>query len=114
MLDLQYQLAEFESDDLGVRVHGTTQELPIDRFQAEVPHLTPLPEHRFLGALALSRKVSWDCLVSFRGNRYSVPAVYAGKRACPRLARGVCGLSGAVSRRVPMLGSSCRTPCGAA
>ncbi|HET7517061.1 MAG TPA: hypothetical protein VFN05_05060, partial [Actinomycetes bacterium] len=29
--------------------------------------------------LALSRKVSWDCLVSYRGCRYSVPATQAGK-----------------------------------
>src|SRR5436853_7695386 len=27
----------------------------------------------------MSRKVSWDCLVSYQGNRYSVPATYAGK-----------------------------------
>jgi len=39
-----------------------------DRFQAELPHLTPLPEQRFVGTLTLSRKVSWDCLASFRGS----------------------------------------------
>jgi hypothetical protein len=44
-----------------------------------LPHLTRLPEKRFVGTLALSRKVSWDCLVSYQGNRYSVPATYAGK-----------------------------------
>jgi hypothetical protein len=49
-------------------------------FQIEALHLTPLPEQRFVGTLALSRKVSWDCVVSFRGSRFSVPAVYAGKR----------------------------------
>src|SRR6202007_2377015 len=51
LLDLQYQLAHFESDDLDVRVHATTQERPIDRFQAEVAHLTPLPEQRFVGTM---------------------------------------------------------------
>ena len=61
---------------------------PIDRFQAEIPHLTPLPEQRFVGTLALSRKVSWDCLVSFRGSRYSVPAVYAGKLVWLLVSRG--------------------------
>jgi transposase len=88
LLDLQYQLAQFESEDLDVRVHATTQERPIDRFQVEAPHLTRLPEQRFVGTLALSRKVSWDCLVSFRGNRYSVPAVYAGKRVWLLVSRG--------------------------
>jgi hypothetical protein len=69
-------------------VHSTTQERAIDRFQTELPHLTPLPEQRFVGTLALSRTVSWDCLVSFRGSRYSVPAVYAGKRVWLLVSRG--------------------------
>jgi hypothetical protein len=50
--------------------------------------LTPLPEARFVGTLALSRKVSWDCLVSFRGSRYSVPAVYAGQLVWLLVSRG--------------------------
>src|SRR4030095_1651389 len=81
-------LAAFERDDLDVRVHTPTQERRIARFQRERPHLTPLPEQRFVGTLALSRKVSWDCLVSFRGSRYSVPAVYAGKRVWLLVSRG--------------------------
>ena len=88
LLDLHYQLARFEEEDLDVYVHSTTQERAIDRFQTELPHLTPLPEQRFVGTLALSRKVSWDCLVSFRGSRYSVPAVYAGKRVWLLVSRG--------------------------
>lgn len=72
-------LARFECEDLDVQVHGTTRERPIDRFVAEQPALTPLPEQRFVGTLALSRKVSWDCLVSYEGSRYSVPAGYASK-----------------------------------
>lgn len=72
-------LAAFERDDLDLLVHHTTQERPLDRFAAEQPHLTPLPEQRFVGTLALARKVSWDCLVSYQGSRYSVPAVYAAK-----------------------------------
>lgn len=65
--------------DLDQQIHSTTQERPIERFRAELPALTPLPEQRFVGTLALSRKVSWDCLVSYRGCRYSVPATQAGK-----------------------------------
>jgi Mu transposase, C-terminal domain len=60
-------------------VHSTTQERPTERFAREQDELTPLPEQRFVGTKALTRKVSWDCLVPFRGNRYSVPAMYAGK-----------------------------------
>ncbi len=82
------ELAAFERDDLDVRVHTTTQERPIDRFAREQPHLTPLPEQRFVGTLALSRKVSWDCLVSYQGSRYSVPATAAGKRVWLLPSRG--------------------------
>jgi transposase len=82
------ELAAFEQDDLDVRVHSTTQERPLDRFAAEVPPLTPLPAARFVGTLALSRKVSWDCLVSFHGSRYSVPAVYAGQLVWLLVSRG--------------------------
>jgi len=77
--DFLQELAVFEHDDLDQRVHSTTQERPLDRFEVERPTLTPLPEQRFVGSLALSRKVSWDCLVSYRGCRYSVPATQAGK-----------------------------------
>lgn len=73
------ELARFEREDLDVRVHGTTGQPPLERFAAEQPQLTPLPARRFIGTLTETRKVSWDCLVAFRGNRYSVPAVYAGK-----------------------------------
>ncbi len=75
----QEELARFEREDLDVTVHRTTLERPIDRFAAEEPLLTPLPESRFVGTLALSRKVSWDCLVPYLGSRYSVPAGYASK-----------------------------------
>jgi transposase len=82
------ELDRFEQEDLDVRVHSTTLERPIDRFAQEHPHLTPLPDQRFVGTLALSRKVSWDCLVSFRGSRYSVPATYAGKLVWVLVSRG--------------------------
>jgi Mu transposase, C-terminal domain len=88
VLELHNQLARFEEDDLDVYVHASTQERAIDRFQSELPHLTPLPKQRFVGTLSLSRKVSWDCLVSFRGSRYSVPAVCAGKRVWLLVSRG--------------------------
>lgn len=72
-------LATFERDELDLLVHHTTRERPVDCFATEAPHLLPLPGQRFLGTLAVARKVSWDCLVSYGGSRYSVPAAYAGK-----------------------------------
>jgi transposase len=81
-------LARFVADDVDVRVHSTTQERPIDRFAREQPALTPLPRAPFIGSHEESRKVSWDCLVSFRGARYSVPWVYAGQRVWARASQG--------------------------
>ena len=74
----QEALAAFERDDLDVRVHSTTKEPPLERFRAEQPALTALPAQRSVPTTALTRKVSLDCLVSYRGSRYSVPWRYAG------------------------------------
>jgi hypothetical protein len=48
-----------------------------DRRQQPIPAYVLLnallnAQERFVGTLALPRQVSWDCLVSFRGCRYSV------------------------------------------
>lgn len=91
-------LAGFERDDLDLRVHGTTHEAPLARFAQERALLTPLPEGRFVGVQTESRKVSWDCLVAFRSNRYSVPAAYAGKMVWLRVSHG-CRLVVFSSRR---------------
>jgi len=81
-------LARFEAEDMDLRVHGTTGEPPLDRFQREAPHLLPLPAGRFVGSHEELRKVSWDCLVPFRANKYGVPAAYAGKRVWVRAIQG--------------------------
>jgi hypothetical protein len=57
------------------RVHGTTGETPFHRLPDE--HLQPLPTQRFDTSLISYRQVGRDCLVSYQGNSYSVPAVYA-------------------------------------
>ncbi|GAC1646142.1 MAG: IS21 family transposase [Chloroflexota bacterium] len=74
--------------ELDERVHGTTQERPIDRFVVEQPHLHPLPVHGFVGTYQAFRTVSWDCLVSFAGTRYSVPWRHAGSRVWVRARQG--------------------------
>jgi transposase len=82
-------LMRFTLDVLDVREHLTTHQRPIDRFAEEVPSLTPLPATRYLGIHALTRKVSWDCLIPYAGSRYSVRCVYAGKRVWVRVSQGV-------------------------
>lgn len=82
------ELAAFSTEELDVLVHSTTGERPIDRFDAEKALLTSLPDHPFVGTGEEMRKVSWDCLVAFRGSKYSVPWEYAGKHVWLRCSQG--------------------------
>lgn len=81
-------LATFVAEDLDLRIHATTGERPIDRFEQERHLLTPLPSVPFIGTHEEMRKVSWDCLLSFSGTRYSVPWPYAGKQVWVRTSQG--------------------------
>jgi transposase len=81
-------LLTFIAEDLDVRIHGTTLERPIERFRQEQPLLTPLPALPFIGTHEEMRKVSWDCLISFAGSRYSVPWAYAAKQVWVRTSQG--------------------------
>ena len=60
------------------QLHGTTHEIPVERLKKE--SLNPLST--VLGYMTRKeemRKVSRDCYVSYKGNRYSVPWKYAGR-----------------------------------
>lgn len=81
-------LERFAREELDLVVHGTTRQRPIDLFAEERPYLTPLPAGRFVSTREQFRGVSWDCLISFDGNRYSVPHPYAGKSVWVRVSRG--------------------------
>lgn len=70
------------------RTHGTTGEVPIARFTREQPLLLPLPPRPYFGVREEARQVSRDCLVSYGGVRYSVPAPYAGKQVWVRSSQG--------------------------
>ena len=82
-------LARFVAEDLDQKIHRTTRERPLDRFQREQAVLTPLPPVAFIGSQEQTRSVSWDCLVSFGGSRYSVPWRLAGQRVWVRASQGV-------------------------
>ena len=60
-------------------IHHGTQKAPEVLFTEEKPLLTPLPRLPFFSSQRTFRRVSWDCLVSVDGVRYSVPHRYAGK-----------------------------------
>jgi hypothetical protein len=60
------------------QIHGTTHEIPMDRWKHE--NLNPISAvPAYMTRKEESRKVSRDCYVSYKGNRYSIPWKYAGR-----------------------------------
>jgi len=67
-------------DVADVRIHGTTGERPLDRFEREREALLPIGNHPgYLRARRFTRKVTGDCRVEFETNRYSVPFQLVGR-----------------------------------
>jgi transposase len=63
-----------------VRVHGETKEKPIALFEKERAALQPLPAQEYDIGHVFSVRASNQFRVRLDGNRYSVPAQYAGAR----------------------------------
>ena len=74
------RLAPWWRDEVAnVRLHATTKQRPIDRFQQERPHLRPLPALGFDTDEIVPLVVTSHARVRYDGNRYSVPPVLVGK-----------------------------------
>jgi len=58
------------------KVHATTGEIPFERLKKE--GLNPLKREYIIDKINL-RRVQKDCLISYAGNQYSVPAEYVGR-----------------------------------
>ena len=58
------------------KAHATTGEIPFERIKKE--GLSPLKREYIIDKINL-RRVYKDCLISYAGNQYSVPAEYVGK-----------------------------------
>jgi len=72
------QQARLWMEEVNGRVHATTREIPIARWAKEqLRSIDGQPDYdtSYVGF----RQVSKDCLVSYRGNRYSVPHTFTGK-----------------------------------
>ena len=79
-LDFDEQLAEWTLTIADVRMHGTTHERPIERFERERHELIDTTAQPSFGLQArAARVVAEDYLVSFHTNRYSVPFTLIGK-----------------------------------
>jgi len=77
--DLNHQARVWLDTVANVRVHGTTNEVPFERLSGEsLASIAAKPDYD-TDLIAYAR-ASKDCLVSFEGNFYSVPALYHGDR----------------------------------
>ena len=73
-----------------VRVHGTTHERPIDRFEVEKAALKPVGIHpSHLRVRHLARKVANDGRIDVDTNRYSVPPRFLGATVDVRVEAGL-------------------------
>ena len=68
-------------------VHGTTHEIPLERFDKE--ELLPFNEQPYMVIRKENRKISRDCYVSYLGNKYSVPYRFAGRLSEIRISEGM-------------------------
>lgn len=71
---LQAHLAQWMREIADLRVHGTTGQTPLARFEREATALKPLPARApFLQVRELTRRVHTDACIELDTNRYSVP-----------------------------------------
>ncbi|MDR7602508.1 MAG: hypothetical protein QN172_08640 [Armatimonadota bacterium] len=62
-----------------MRIHGTTHERPVDRWQREWRSLRSLPPLPVVLARTEVHQVAWDGTFSWNRTRYSVPVAYVGQ-----------------------------------
>jgi transposase len=80
LVDVREQLGSWNQEIADVRIHGTTHERPIDRFQAEQPQLVPLTRRAgYRLEATYPRIVADDFLITLDTNRYSVPFQLIGQ-----------------------------------
>jgi transposase len=85
--DFTTRLKDFQCR-VNTRVHSTTRAKPVDLFEAETPLLLRLPPTRYVGIKEEVRKATADCLVSFNGNRYSIPYLFATHEVWVKISKG--------------------------
>jgi transposase len=79
LYDLNHQGLAWLNRVANVRLHGTTGAVPFERLPQE--QLLPIYDKPdYDTSLILYRQSSRDCFISYEGNLYSVPAIYAQKR----------------------------------
>lgn len=77
LTDLNAQARDWCATVANALPHATTRVIPAERLREE--NLQPLEGQTYDTSYTVHRLVSKDCLVSYRGSRYSVPWAYARK-----------------------------------
>lgn len=84
--DLNYQVRLWLDNTANKKPNGTTKEPPVLRWQKEHPFLQAWGAKPLFSISHWEvRAVSKDCMISYRGNRYSVPYRFAGCQVKIRL-----------------------------
>jgi transposase len=88
--EFEAHLARWEREVANVRIHGTTGEVPMIRFERDEAHrLKPLGGRPSFGSLReLTRIVGNDCAIEVDTNSYSVPWRLIGERVAVTVAAG--------------------------
>jgi transposase len=85
--DFLKRLEEFEVKVNGM-IHSTTKKIPLELFEVEKYRLLSLPVNRYTSVKEEIRKVTSDCLISYGGNRYSVPYQHSGGEVWVKVSKG--------------------------
>lgn len=93
--DLRNRLKQFQNEH-NLEIHGTTKQIAKTVYEKEeINYLKPLPINpitgeikRYVGFKEEFRKVTSDCLISFKGNKYSVPHYFTSKEVWIRVLYG--------------------------
>jgi len=93
--ELRARLKRFQ-DETNRLLHGSTKEISKIMFESkELSSLNPLPIDpitgeikRYVGFKEEFRKVTQDCLISYKSNRYSVPHIFASKEVWLKVLHG--------------------------
>lgn len=75
--DINKQAIEWLKNVANVRIHATTHQRPIDRFNDEKDKLNKIPEIKYDTSIIQPCQSNKDCRVKFDSNIYSVPHEYA-------------------------------------
>jgi len=86
--DLFKKLKAFQ-EEFNSRYHSKLKSTPNEIFEKEKEFLISLPSEDILLTCMELRKVTSDCLISYKGNRYSVPYYFVGKEVWIRSYKGL-------------------------